>query len=94
MISKDIQGTILKNFVIYITHVARILSPFLKFTDEVNKPYARLVAAELWDTFRSLFYPNIDPLDVKKSKSLLTSEKSFQIWNEFRLYSPDSKCKE
>lgn len=74
---------------------ARILSPFLRLTDEVNNPYARLVAKELCDTFHSLFYPGQHPVDVMKSfRPLLMSQKSLQMWNEFWLYTPGSRCKE
>lgn len=73
---------------------ARIFSPFLKLIDEVTNPYARLVARELCDTFHSLFYPNKHPNDVMKSfNPLLKSQKSIQMWNEFWLYTPESRYK-
>lgn len=72
----------------------RILSPFVRLMDDVNNPYARIVAREICKTFYRLFHPNMHPKDVMKKINWKSKmQRTKQLWNELRLYVPGGKIK-
>lgn len=73
----------------------KILSPFVRLIEDINNPYARIVAREVCKTFYRLYHPGKHPVDIHKSINWRNKcQRTTQLWTEFWLWIPGGTYKE